>query len=131
MCEWEWPAPRVVKYDSTATTANAETIATSPARGLYRLLKNLGRHGSVSEVKAVGSRWTKAVAMRTPVPKCWHKKMMVFCLELPLDSRRERRGKPHAVKHLLDQDRHTGRTERIVNHLPSVLRMRIRNRAKT
>jgi len=24
----------------------------------------------VSDSKAVGSRWTKAVAMRTPVPKC-------------------------------------------------------------
>jgi hypothetical protein len=34
------------------------------------LLKKGGRHGSVREVKAVGRRWTNAVAIKTPVPKC-------------------------------------------------------------
>lgn len=31
---WEWPAPRVVRYDSRATTTRAETIAIRPGIGL-------------------------------------------------------------------------------------------------
>ena len=34
------------------------------------MFQKCGKHGSVRDWKAVGSRWTKAVAMRTPVPKC-------------------------------------------------------------
>jgi hypothetical protein len=49
----------------------AETIATKPGNGVYPLLKKSGRHGSVMDSKAVGRRWTKAVARRTPVPMCW------------------------------------------------------------
>jgi hypothetical protein len=75
-------------------------MAMRPASALYPLLKKCGRHGSVSEVKAVGRRWTKAVAIRTPVPKCWQMKMMVRCRLLPLVRRCEKRGKPHAVAHL-------------------------------
>jgi hypothetical protein len=56
----------------------------------YLSVKSSGRHGSLSDAKAVGSSclvsgailaihhseltWTKAVAIRTPVPKCLQKK---------------------------------------------------------
>jgi hypothetical protein len=45
----------------------------------YVLLQNRGRHGSVNDTNAVGRRWTKAVAISTPVPKC-------------LEMKRKRRG---------------------------------------
>jgi len=51
----------------------------------------------------------KGVAIKTPVPKCWQRKMMLRCRLLPVVRRLEKRGKPHA----------------------KVLRVRIRNRAKT
>lgn len=38
------------------------------------MFQNDGRHGSVRDIYAVGNRCTKAVAMRTPVPKCFDKK---------------------------------------------------------
>jgi len=44
-------------------------MAIRPGIAVYLSLQNGGRHGSVKEVKAVGRRWQKAVAMRTPVPK--------------------------------------------------------------
>jgi hypothetical protein len=43
--------------------------AMAPASAGYVLLKNSGRHGFVRFTKAVGNKCTKAVAMRTPVPK--------------------------------------------------------------
>lgn len=46
----------------------------TPGRAGYFSVKRSGRHGSLSDAKAVGSRWTKAVAMSTPVPKCLQKK---------------------------------------------------------
>jgi hypothetical protein len=42
----------------------------APAKAGYCSLKNLGRHGSVRETKAVGNKCTNAVAISTPVPKC-------------------------------------------------------------
>lgn len=47
----------------------------NPGMGGYNSFQNRGRHGSVSEINAVGSRWMKAVAIKTPVPKCREKKM--------------------------------------------------------
>lgn len=72
-------------------------MATKPASGLYPSLKTYGKQGSVKDMKAVGSRWTKAVAINTPVPKCWLKKMMFRCSLLPFMARREKRGNPQAV----------------------------------
>jgi len=45
-----------------------------PAMAGYPWFQKDGRHGSVKELKAVGKRWTKAVAIRTPVPKCLDRK---------------------------------------------------------
>lgn len=49
------------------------------------------------EVKAVGRRWTKAVAIKTPVPKCCDIKMNLPAAVF-LDARRDIRGKPHAER---------------------------------
>jgi hypothetical protein len=38
------------------------------------LFQKCGKHGSVIETNAVGRRWMKAVAIRTPVPKCLERK---------------------------------------------------------
>jgi len=57
------------------TTANTATMAMKPGMGGYISFQNLGRHGSVIEIKAVGRRCMNAVAMRTPVPKCLEKKI--------------------------------------------------------
>jgi hypothetical protein len=51
-----------------------DIIAIKPGMAGYPLFQNDGRHGSVREVYAVGKRCTKAVAMRTPVPKCFDRK---------------------------------------------------------
>ena len=40
--------------------------AMAPAIAGYRLFQKTGRHGSVKDRKAVGSRCTNAVASRTP-----------------------------------------------------------------
>ena len=37
-------------------------------------MKRFGKHGLFNDWKAVGRRCTKAVAIRTPVPKCLQKK---------------------------------------------------------
>lgn len=34
------------------------------------MFQKLGKQGLVKELNAVGSKWTKAVAINTPVPKC-------------------------------------------------------------
>lgn len=56
------------------------------------------------EMKAVGRRWTNAVAIRTPVPKCWEMKMNLFAKEAFVDFR-DIRGNPQAVVNLLVEDR--------------------------
>jgi len=50
-------------------------MATKPGMGGYISFQNLGRHGSVMDMNAVGRRWINAVAMRTPVPKCLERKI--------------------------------------------------------
>jgi hypothetical protein len=58
----------------------------------------------VREVNAVGSKWTKAVARSTPVPKCWQRKISVRWRgeEVMVEKRWEKRGKPHAeYKHFI------------------------------
>jgi hypothetical protein len=94
------------------------------------LLKAYGRHGSVREVKAVGRRWTKAVAIRTPVPKCWQMKRMVRWRRPPFVRRWENRGKAQAVVHR-SQHLEPPWIEAEAGDVPKVLRMRIRKRAKT
>ena len=69
-----WPAPLVAKNISMPTTIMTEVMAIRPAMAGYPWFQKEGRHGSVRETNAVGSRWTNAVAMRTPVPKCRDRK---------------------------------------------------------
>ena len=64
----------MAKNISNETTAKTANMAIAPAMGGYDLFQKSGRHGSVRETKAVGRRWMKAVAMRTPVPKCRERK---------------------------------------------------------
>jgi hypothetical protein len=64
----------MAKNISIPTTRNTDSIAMSPAMAGYPLVQNDGRHGAVREMNAVGRRWTKAVAMSTPVPKCRERK---------------------------------------------------------
>lgn len=63
------PAPLVAKNISIPTTMRTDVIAMRPAIAGYPSFQKEGRHGSVRETKAVGRRWTKAVAIKTPVPK--------------------------------------------------------------
>jgi hypothetical protein len=61
------------------------------------VLKKYGRHGSVSETNAVGRRWTKAVAMSTPVPKCCDMNTnRLGPADRLLDDRRDIKGNPQA-----------------------------------
>jgi len=50
----------------------------------------------VRETNAVGRRWTKAVAMRTPVPKCRERKRKRWGMGR-VGKRLAMRGKEHAV----------------------------------
>lgn len=50
-------------------------MAIRPGIAGYRWFQKDGRHGSVNDMYAVGNRCTKAVAMRTPVPKWRERKM--------------------------------------------------------
>lgn len=43
--------------------------AMAPGIAGYSSVQKLGRHESPRSVNAVGRRWTKAVAINTPVPK--------------------------------------------------------------
>jgi hypothetical protein len=52
------------------TTIKTDIIAMKPGIAGYPSFQKGGRHGSVRDSKAVGRRCTKAVAIRTPVPKC-------------------------------------------------------------
>ena len=54
---------------STSISIKIAAKAMAPGIAVYVSVQNSGRHESPSRVKAVGSRWTKAVAMSTPVPK--------------------------------------------------------------
>lgn len=94
------------------------------------MLNAYGRHGSVREVKAVGRRWTKAVANKTPVPKCWQMKRTVRWRRLPFVKRWEKRGRAQADEHGSQRMEPPGYWNR-PRDVPNVLRMRMRNRAKT
>lgn len=48
-------------------------------------------------MKAVGSKCTNAVAIRTPVPKCWERNMKRFGPS-DLEDRRDIRGNPQAER---------------------------------
>jgi phosphoglycerate dehydrogenase-like enzyme len=63
----------------------------------YPWFQNRGRHGSVRETNAVGRRWTKAVAMRTPVPKWRERKRKRWGMGR-VGKRLAMRGKEHAVE---------------------------------
>lgn len=58
-----------LKIISATVMMKTAASAIAPASAGYVSLKNAGRHGLVKLTKAVGNRCTKAVAMRTPVPK--------------------------------------------------------------
>jgi hypothetical protein len=51
----------------------------------------------VRDTKAVGRRWTNAVAIRTPVPKCCDMNMNLPAAVF-FDARLEIRGNPQALK---------------------------------
>jgi hypothetical protein len=88
------------------------------------LFQKGGRHGSVREEKAVGRRCTKAVAIRTPVPKCLEMKRN-WCGTGNRGKRFATMGKEHA-----GQDQHD-QAARFEGSIPAVLTVRIRMRAKT
>lgn len=100
--EWVWPAPCIAKYISIPTTTNTATNAIAPGIwGKVRVQKG-GRHGSVKEPKAVGSRWTNAVAIRTPVPKCREKKRKRWGVDRD-GMCRTINGIAHAIRQRLDR----------------------------
>jgi hypothetical protein len=83
-------------------------MAMKPGIAGYDVFQNGGRHGSVRDMYAVGKRWTNAVAISTPVPKC-------------LDMKRKRCGTGSLGK----------RRAIIGNAHAAMLRKRMRKRAKT
>jgi len=74
---------------------STETIAIIPGIAGYPWFQNGGRHGSVREMYAVGKRWTKAVAIRTPVPK-WRERKRKWWGTGRRGKRRTMMGKEHA-----------------------------------
>lgn len=86
----------------------------------------MGRQGSVRETNAVGSKWTKAVAIKTPVPKCLEMKRKRRGIGRR-GNRRARTGNEHAMYHdELVTDFFCMRA-----YIPNVLNMRMRNSAIT
>lgn len=59
-----------LKTISTTPIPNIAAIASAPAIAGYCSFQKAGKHGSVNEMNAVGNKCTKAVAIKTPVPKC-------------------------------------------------------------
>ena len=98
------PAPRVAKNISIPTTVKQAVMAIRPAIAGYPSFQNEGRHGSVRDTNAVGRRWTKAVAIRTPVPKCRERKRN-RCGMGSLGNRRAMMGKEDAVVVFIRMDR--------------------------
>ena|SRR5947207_2326372 len=78
------------------TTIKTDVMAMKPGIAGYDVFQNGGKHGSVRAMYAVGKRWTKAVAMSTPVPKCREMKRM-RCGMGSLGNRRATIGKAHAA----------------------------------
>ena len=88
------------------------------------MLKKYGKHGSVSDTKAVGRRWTNAVAIRTPVPKCWDMNINLPAI-VSAEARLDMRGNPQADNILA-----TDRSVR-VGSVPMTLNTKISTRART
>lgn len=84
-----------------------------------------GRHGSVRDSKAVGSRCTKAVAMSTPVPK-WRERKRNWCGTGIFGKRLTMMGKEHAGAGQPGKPRCSSG-----DNSPAVLSVRISTSAKT
>src|SRR5690606_17300665 len=87
----------LVKTISMMVTKNTPPMAIAPGMAGYCSFQNGGRQGSRREMKAVGTRWTKAVAIKTPVPKCRAKKRKVGGMRRR-GNRLHMSGKLHAVR---------------------------------
>jgi hypothetical protein len=99
-------------------------MAITPGIGGYPSFHSHGRQGSVREMNAVGNKWTKAVAMRTPVPKCCEKNTNLFCPAF-LETLFDIKGKAHPVGVSQTGDNTSG------TNIPAVLRIRIMTSATT
>jgi hypothetical protein len=96
----------------------------------YVRLQNRGRHGSVNDTNAVGRRWTKAVAINTPVPKCLEMKRNRRGIGRP-GNRRARTGNEQAAVELTFNDADIKVKGRRGPDIPNVLSPRIKKRAMT